>query len=498
MVTRRTFTKWAGILPVTYLMPGSCGTGKAPDPQEAGLWANDIHSQLNVTHLRASTRPAAVQGLQQVVRDAKAQGFNLCIAGGRHSMGGQQFLADGVLVDMRGMNRIIDFDQERGLVEVGAGIEWSELIDYLDAAQAGSAAKWTIAQKQSGADRLSVGGALAANAHGRGLAMRPLIADVESFTLVDAAAALRRCSRNDDVELFKLAIGGYGLFGITATVTLRLVRRQKVQRLVEVVAADQLMARFAEHIGGGFLYGDWQFATDPDSDGFLDEGLLSCYRPVDTATPMDQTRKATDDADWRNLHYLEHTDRKKAWQVRSARDLAASGQVDWSDRQQQSLYIDNYHRDLDAQLGAAVPGSEMTSELYLPREALAAFLAETRDDFRQNAVGLIDGSVRLIERDEESFLAWARQPWACITCNLHVTHDDVGLAKAGDDVRRLIDRAIRHGGSFGLAYHRWATRAEVEAGYPAFPEFLRLKRQYDPEERFQSDWYVRYRSLFAA
>ena len=32
---------------------------------------------------------------------------------------------------------------------------------------------------------------------------------------------------------------------------------------------------------------------------------------------------------------------------------------------------------------------------------------------------------------------------------------------------------------------------------PRFAEFLKLKRQYDPDERFQSDWYRHYKSLFA-
>ena len=49
----------------------------------------------------------------------------------------------------------------------------------------------------------------------------------------------------------------------------------------------------------------------------------------------------------------------------------------------------------------------MISEIYVPRAALADFLAEAREDFRANAVNLIYGTVRLIERDDESFLAWA-------------------------------------------------------------------------------------------
>jgi hypothetical protein len=37
----------------------------------------------------------------------------------------------------------------------------------------------------------------------------------------------------------------------------------------------------------------------------------------------------------------------------------------------------------------------------------------------------------------------------------------------------------------------------VEAAHPRFVEFLRLKRRWDPEERFQSDWYRHYRAMFA-
>jgi FAD/FMN-containing dehydrogenase len=81
--------------------------------------------------------------------------------------------------------------------------------------------------------------------------------------------------------------------------------------------------------------------------------------------------------------------------------------------------------------------------------------------------------------------------------NLHVTHDPEGVAKAADAFRALIDCAIPYGGSYYLTYHRWARKDQVEACYPQFAEFLRLKRKYDPDEVFQSDWYRHYREMFA-
>lgn len=81
--------------------------------------------------------------------------------------------------------------------------------------------------------------------------------------------------------------------------------------------------------------------------------------------------------------------------------------------------------------------------------------------------------------------------------NLHVDHSAEGIAKAKEEFRRLIDRAIEHGGSYFLTYHRWASRAQVEACYPQMPEFLAAKRRYDPGEVFQSEWYRHYRQMFA-
>ena len=164
---------------------------------------------------------------------------------------------------------------------VEAGIDWPRLIDHLLWAGAGQAQPWGIIQKQTGADRLTIGGALAANIHGRGLRLRPMIADVESFELVDHTGSLITCSRASNRELFSLAIGGYGLFGVVARVTLRLARRHKLERRVTMARVANLPELFERRIADGFEYGDCQFATDPASDDFLQAGVFSCYRPVD-------------------------------------------------------------------------------------------------------------------------------------------------------------------------------------------------------------------------
>src|SRR2546430_8599404 len=58
----------------------------------------------------------------------------------------------------------------------------------------------------------------------------------------------RTCSRAENAELFRLAIGGYGLFGVVTSVRLRLAPRVKVQREVQILEIEDLMpARSEEH-----------------------------------------------------------------------------------------------------------------------------------------------------------------------------------------------------------------------------------------------------------
>ena len=480
MLDRREFLKAAAL---AALAPAACVTST----KQQGAWVNDIHSQLNRTWVSGVRKPTSIAELRAAV------GGNgpVCIAAGRHAMGGQQFASNATLIDMNGLTRILGIDSERGIVNVEAGIQWPALVSGL------KNTRWAIRQKQTGADRLSIGGALAANVHGRGLTMKPFIEDVESFTLVDAKGELIECSRTNNRELFSLAIGGYGVFGPIASVRLRLMPRRKVQRVVEEQDIDTVMRAFDARIADGFLFGDFQFSIDSASDNFLRKGVFSCYTPVSDDTPMPDVVGATTSRqaelkpeDWMKMLYLAHADKAEVYRQYVGYYLNTSGQVYWSDEHQLSFYPDNYHQTIQ------IPGSEMISELYVPREKLADFMHAAAEMLRRRNENVIYGTVRLIERDDESYLAWARQPYACVIFNLHVEPSDAGQGKAADSFRELIDLAAKREGSYYLTYHRWASRDQVEYAYPQMEKFLRAKRRYDPQLRFQSDWWRHYDRMF--
>jgi FAD/FMN-containing dehydrogenase len=468
----------------------------APETR-SGVLVNDVHSRLNPTRVADVVRPRSVEEARAAILRARAEGVGLSVAGARHSMGGQQFGSRTLHVDMSLMDRVLAFDRRAGWVDVEGGILWPRLVSRLLQRQEGEWPQWTIRQKQTGADRLSVGGALSSNIHGRGLALEPFVSDVEEIDLLDGEGELRTCSREIRPDLFRLAAGGYGLFGLIVRVRLRLTRRRKLQRIVEIGDVDGLIPAFEDRIGRGFLYGDFQYRTDASSPEFLKQGVFSCYRPIDDATPLPERQSELSADDWRKLYHLAHVDPAEAFRVYSRHYLATSGQVYWSDLHQMGVYLDGYHLELDARLGRTVPSTEMLTELYVPRRALSPFLSDVREDLRRGGPPVIYGTIRLIEKDPDSFLAWAREPWVCVVFNLCVTHRCAGVREAVRSFRRLIDRAIAHGGSFFLTYHRWATRRQIRACYPQFEEFLRLKRAADPADVFRSDWYRHYREMFA-
>src|SRR5436309_13917504 len=204
MLTRREFIRTAALFALAPRILAE---------RERDIWVNDVHSQLNRTRVRELLVPRTRGELAEIVRSASRKGLPISVSGCRHSMGGQQFATDSICIDTRSLDRVISFDQEHGLIEVEAGIQWPKLIHgYLDV-QTGRQKQWGIAQKQTGADTFTLGGSLSSNVHGRGLAMKPLITNVESFTLINAEGKSMRCSRDENNELFRVRSVGTGCLG---------------------------------------------------------------------------------------------------------------------------------------------------------------------------------------------------------------------------------------------------------------------------------------------
>ena len=449
-LSRRQFLEAAGALAL------AAGCAKGPQRGQtpwgltpSGILVNDLHSGLNETRVARRIEVDGLGALHAALHEARAAGLPISVSGGLHAGGGQQFCAGALHLDTRRMARVLGFDRRTGIVKVETGILWPDLVGWLLREQEGKPEPWTIVQKQAGSDRMTIGGTLSANAHGDGLALRSVIDDVDSITLLDANGGFRHASRTENRELFRLTIGGFGLFGVIYSARLRLARRRRLARVVETIPARAVVASLEGAVRNGCFYGACDLDTS-DPGSLFRKATLIAYRPV--------------------------TD-------------PAAGEVLWSDTRQLVGPLDVTRDAIDPSTTRSM------TEVCVPRDGLTGLLDECASGFRDPGIRLIAAGVRLIERDQESFLAWARESWACVTFDVAAPRTAEGAASLAETTRRLVEAARTRGGTFLLSHQRAATPEQLRACYPQFPEFVRLKQRHDPADRFQSEWYRHYRHV---
>jgi hypothetical protein len=252
----------------------------------------------------------------------------------------------------------------------------------------------------------------------------------------------------------------------------------------------------------GASFGYFQYNIDQASPEFLRTGVLTTYESVAAETAMGkenpdfQSVTDLDEDALTSLLELAHRDPQRAYNHYAQYELSLDGNVEWSDLHQLSTYPVGYHKRIERSLGAAFEGADVILEVYVPRDELIAFFEEARHLLLMSEVPLIYGTVRFIEQDKDSFLAWAKKRYACVIFTLHCSSDAHAVRKTGGFCKQLIRGATKRGGSFYLTYNRFAAREELDSAYRQFAEFLALKKKYDPTELFQSDWYRHYKALY--
>ena len=408
-------------------------------------------------------------------------------------MGGQQFGEGTRAPGHAGHDR--DREPGRGArhqCHVEAGASWTALIDGLLERQAGQGRQWGIRQKQTGADILTIGGAVASNVHGRGLTSG---ANRGGHRGVHAGRPCRTVSTtstgNRIPALFRLVIGGYGLFGVVTSVQLRLARRVSPAQgrshssiSMSSRAPSRSAIRVGLHVRRLSVLHRRAFPGLPaiGHPVVLPAGTR-CHGRAARPTRFDHRRLETPP--------LPHARRPSRGRPRVyvAHYTATSGQLYWTDLHQRSEYIGGYHPALDRVLRATTPASEIITEIYVPRTALASFMRAAR---RPSQAGRSSGRVRHHPpgraRHGNSF---SRGPG---------NHGPASSSISTRPTMRMGCCRLRGRSAPSSIWPR--ARWELLPDLPSFrharstggmsPEHPRVsgrEAEHDPEERFQSEWY---------
>ena len=149
----------------------------------------------------------------------------------------------GVVVSTAGLGRVLSFDADSGVVVCEAGVSLEQLmVSFLP--------KGWFVPVTPGTRKVTIGGAIAADVHGKNHHKAGSFAQhVMSFDLLTADGAVRTVTREANPELFWATAGGMGLTGIVLRASMRLKKVATSRLIVDTVRTadiDETMAYLSE------------------------------------------------------------------------------------------------------------------------------------------------------------------------------------------------------------------------------------------------------------
>lgn len=169
--------------------------------------------------LRASSYRIPIktpEDIYQAFQLAKKLGLKVAARGTGLSYNDASLNGGGIVLDMRGMNRIEDWDPASGVVRCESGVTLEQLWQKVE-----PDGWWPPVV--SGTMKTTLGGCLSANIHGKNnFQVGPIGEHVLEFSAMLPSGAVVTCTPKKNADLFYAMIGGLGMLGVFTSITLKM------------------------------------------------------------------------------------------------------------------------------------------------------------------------------------------------------------------------------------------------------------------------------------
>lgn len=457
--------------------------------RQRGGTINDA-SCLNRTPVLGIATPRSIEEIRTALLYARSHGLKVTAAGTRHSMGGQAFSRNGLVIDMRGLNGM-SLDPSRRVITVGTGATWNSVLPYLDAQGLSIKAMQSISV-------FTVGGSLSVNAHGAAHSPGCLAPTVRSLRLMLSDGTVVGASPTDNADLFRHALGGYGLFGVILEAEIEVTDNELYRPSVEYVDYRSFADYFARRVQNDadirLMYA--RLSVSPSS--WLRETAVHTYRRVggaehcppirpDSYTRLERTifnfSKTGSLGRWVRWNAEQRFDpllRCRSRNAAMAHDpaCAVSRNQEMDDEME---YLKNRLNDTD-----------ILQEYFIPRSRFADFVDGLRTIVGRERANLLNATIRSVESDTTTALPYAPQDAFAVVLYFNQALNVAASRTLERTTTALIDLAVRMGGRFYLPYQLYYSADQLRSAYPEAAAFFLAKRRYDAEGVLSNKFYEKY------
>ncbi len=456
----------------TVSLQATAGDGFLNDASE--LSKTPIHKHII---LKEDPGDALINALRAELKEAAADNRPMNVGAARHSMGAQAIPRNGHAITFD--NGLVETDTANSTYRAHAGARWSQIIATIDPQG------FSPAVMQSNHD-FGVAATFCVNAHGWPVPYGPMGATVQSIKMLLANGELVDCSRRENTDLFKLAMGGYGLSGLITEMQVDMVANQRLEPTFETLPGEELGTAFKTAMADKSVtmaYG----RLNVDRENFMEDALMITYRVAEDQSDLPPASGSGFMSQAAGKIYRAQlgNERMKRFRWYTEADLAPR----LAGPATRNSLINEPVITLDDKNPARV---DILHEYFVGIDRFPDFLQVCRDVIPASYQEFLNVTLRFINADAESLLSYAAVPRIAAVMSFSQEMTARGEADMARMTHALIDGIIGIGGSYYLPYRPHASLDQLLRAYPRAPEFIAAKRAIDPQLRFRNNLWDTY------
>jgi len=436
---------------------------------------NDV-SFLNKTTVNKIFYVKNINQIQKIILLAQKNNKKISIAGSKHSMGGHILCDDCYYIDITKMKKMKLINNNKLRVESGA--TFCDIIKFLNKF------KKTVCSMQSYCN-FTIGGSISVNAHGI-ISDKHISETVCELTLINSNGEIKICSNKKNKQLFKLSMGGYGMFGIIYDCVIKIQNNCLYTPTIHNISAKSYN-QFAQNN----LLKKNIFKITRINMSDLNNYMVIVYKKNNNV-PVKYKYKKNKKQIIKKIffNYLGSTSTFKY--IRSIFEIKNNKPIDFEILETTPNQLMNYTTDVVTPLTPYSIFTFILQEYFIPFDKFNSFIKNFNticsEYLLYKGIILLNVTIRIVNKDNITYLKYAKKKVYAFVLYFKVFKIIHGTLFK-DFCNRLINLTLKNNGTFYLPYSLFFNKTQLLKAYPNFNTFIKHKKKFDKNEIFFSNFY---------